>query len=79
MLGRERLSCISELLDLSIRVGLRAQRQAAADWITTASATPWDLTAHHDLFGELAAVDIIRRNAHEVHHHLLDIAGKRSS
>lgn len=64
---------------LSIRVGLHAQRQAAATWIATASATPPDLTTRHDLFGELATVDIIRRNAHEVQHHLLDIAGQCSS
>jgi hypothetical protein len=64
---------------LSIKVGLHAQRQAAASWIATASATPPDLTTRHDLFGELTAADIIRRNAHEVQHHLLDITGQRSS
>lgn len=53
--------------------------QASASWTATASTTPLDLTASHDLFGELAAVDIVRRNAHEVHHHLLDIAGRCSS
>lgn len=64
---------------LSIKVGLHAQRQAGASWIATASATPPDLTTRHDLFGELTAADIIRRNAHEVQHHLLDITGQRSS
>lgn len=53
--------------------------QASASWTATASTTPLDLTASHDLFGELAAVDIVRRNAHEVHHHLLNIAGRCSS
>lgn len=64
---------------LSIHVGLHALRQATASWIATASATPPDLTTRHDLCGELAAVDILRRNAHEVQHHLLDITGHSSS
>lgn len=65
---------------LSIKVGLHALLvEAAVDWTSTASTTPLDLTASHDLFGELAAVDIVRRNAHEVHHHLLDITGGWSS
>lgn len=64
---------------LSIKVGLHALLRAASTWTTTASATPLDLTASHDLFGELAAVDIVRRNAHEAHHHLLDITGRCSS
>lgn len=64
---------------LSIPVGLHALRQATANWIATASTTPPDLTTRHDLFGELAAVDILRRNADEVQRHLLDITGHSSS
>ena len=64
---------------LSIPVGLHALRHAAANWIATASTTPPDLTTRHDRFGELAAVDILRRDAHEVQHHLLDITGHSSS
>lgn len=58
---------------LSVKVGLHALRQTAANWTSTASASPLELTTRHDRFGELAAVDLIRRDAHEVHHHLLDI------
>ncbi|MCU4185794.1 DinB family protein [Acidiferrimicrobium sp. IK] len=64
---------------LSIPVGLHALRQATANWVTTATTTPQDLTTRHDLFGELAAIDILRRNAHEVQHHLLDITGRSLS
>jgi hypothetical protein len=37
------------------------------------------LITSHDLFGELTAADIVGRNFHEVHHHLLDISARWSS
>jgi hypothetical protein len=54
-------------------VGLIALRSAARDWVTAAQAAPADSQVHHPQFGPLGAVEVIRRNAHEVHHHLGDI------
>ncbi|MGH3627529.1 MAG: DinB family protein [Sciscionella sp.] len=67
------LAAARDCSTLSIKVGLHALRQAVADWTATASATTPDLTIQHDLFGEIKALDILRRNVHEVKHHLLDI------
>lgn len=58
---------------LSATVGLIALRMAARDWAETAHNAPAGATVSHPLFGALGAVEIIRRNAHEVHHHLMDI------
>jgi hypothetical protein len=58
---------------LSPVVGLIALRSAAQAWATTAAAAPADVQVRHPEFGALGALEIIRRNAHEVHHHLMDI------
>jgi hypothetical protein len=34
---------------------------------------PSDVQVRHPQFGVLGTLEIIRRNAHEIHHHLLDI------
>jgi hypothetical protein len=46
---------------------------AARDWAEAASSAPAEATASHPRFGTLGALENIRRNAHEVHHHLMDI------
>ena len=58
---------------LSLVVGLIAFRSAAREWVTAALAAPVTAQARHPVFGMLGAVDVMRRNAHEVHHHLWDI------
>ena len=58
---------------LSPVVGLIVLRSAAQAWVTAAAAAPADIQVRHPQFGTLGALEIIRRNAHEVHHHLMDI------
>jgi hypothetical protein len=58
---------------LSPAVGVIALRPTAHSWVTAATAAPRDAQVRHPQFGLLGAVEIIRRNAHEVHHHLMDI------
>lgn len=58
---------------LSPVVGLTVLRSAAKEWAETAKSAPGDVEVGHPRFGSLGALEIIRRNAHEVQHHLLDI------
>jgi hypothetical protein len=58
---------------LSPAVGLIVLRSATEAWTTTAAVAPAGLEVRPPQFGTLGAVEIIRRNAHEVHHHLMDI------
>jgi hypothetical protein len=48
-------------------------QSAARESVTAAQATPAAAQVRHPQFGTLGAVEVIRRNAHEVHHHLWDI------
>ncbi|MGH3157083.1 MAG: hypothetical protein ACRDNF_10960 [Streptosporangiaceae bacterium] len=58
---------------LSSAVGVIVLRPTAHAWVTTATAAPRDVQVRHPQFGLLGTPEIIRRNAHEVHHHLMDI------
>jgi len=58
---------------LSPSVGLIAYETAASDWVTTAKSLPVEASVEHAQDGTMTAADIIRRNAHEVHHHELDV------
>ena len=58
---------------LSPGVGLIVLRSAAREWVKAASNAPAETTVRHPEFGNLGALEITRRNAHEVHHHLMDI------
>jgi len=58
---------------LSTTVGLLVLRSVAQAWTTTAAMAPADVQVRHPRFGSFGAVEIIRRDAHEVHHHLMDI------
>jgi hypothetical protein len=58
---------------LSPVVGPIVLRSAAREWVQAAQATPMTAEASHPEFGVLTALDIIRRAAHEVRHHLQDI------
>jgi hypothetical protein len=58
---------------LSPAVGLIVLRSAAQTWTATAAVAASDVQVRHPQSGSFGAVEIIRRNAHEVHHHLMDI------
>lgn len=59
---------------LSPIVALAALEVAATQWLATVSETP-DAEVEHPVFGVLRTIDVVRRNAHEVRHHLWDIRG----
>src|SRR5215469_10443226 len=58
---------------LSPAVGLIVLQSAAQTWTATAAVASADAEVRHPQFCVLGAVEIIRRNAHELHHHLMDI------
>lgn len=58
---------------LSPVVGAEVLHTAARGWQAAAEAVSDDAEVDHPQFGTLGAVALIRRNAHEVHHHLGDI------
>lgn len=59
-------------LQLSPSVGVAVLQRTARQWVQTANETP-EASTEHPLYGTLDTVDVIRRNAHEVQHHLWDI------
>ena len=67
------LAEVRRYAQLSPSVGLIVLRPAARDWAEAASKAPAGDIVRHPQFGDLGALEIIRRNAHEVHHHLMDI------
>ncbi len=58
---------------LSPVVGLAVLRRAASEWQDAAGLTSPDAEVDHAELGPLGALEVIRRNAHEVRHHVLDI------
>ncbi len=67
--------------DLSASVGMIAYERAVETWVGAAKNTPPGASATHSELGALSTADVIRRNAHEAQHHLLDIeqAARRRS
>lgn len=59
--------------ELSVAVGLRALRVAIQDWVKAARDAPDTGRLEHPILGSLTTGDSIRRNAHEIQHHELDI------
>lgn len=57
---------------LSPVVGLSSLNTAAQGWLRVAAQTP-QATVEHPQLGTLTTLDVIRRNAHEICHHLWDI------
>ena len=55
-------------------VGLRALKAAVRRWVDAARAADPDAAISHDGGGVMTTADVIRRNAHEAVHHLLDIS-----
>jgi hypothetical protein len=51
----------------------RVLRSAAQQWSRAARAAPAEAEVLHPQFGALGALEISRRNAHEAHHHQMDI------
>ena len=58
---------------LSPVVGVRLYGGTVGDWVDAARKSPADARTSHPEFGTIDALDVVRRNAHEVQHHLLDI------
>jgi hypothetical protein len=58
---------------LSPRVAVVAFGDAVSVWVAVADRIPMTASVEHPEFGTVTAQDIIRRNAHEVQHHELDI------
>jgi hypothetical protein len=58
---------------LSPAVGLIGLRMAAREWAEVVINAPTDASVTHAELGEMGALEIIRRTAHEVHHHVMDI------
>lgn len=70
---QDALAAVRHYDKLSAAVGLRALQVAARDWVQAAREAPRTAQVEHPVFGTLTTGDSIRRNAHEVHHHQLDI------
>jgi DinB superfamily len=70
------LADVRQYSALSPRVGLRALQEAVQSWRAAAAQISPDATVEHPEFGTLSAADIIRRNAHEVHHHSRDMGAR---
>jgi hypothetical protein len=58
---------------LSTELGLHALGVAASEWIAARAQAPREAFGIHPQRGRLDALVIARSNAHEVHHHELDI------
>lgn len=58
---------------LSPVVGTHMLRSATRDWVEAADAAPERGVVQHADLGLLDTSEVIRRNAHEVHHHTHDI------
>jgi hypothetical protein len=58
---------------LSPTVGLQALRSAVREWVKAAHEAPPSAHIEHASLGMMSTGDSIRRNAHEVQHHALDI------
>jgi len=58
---------------LSVAVGLRALEVAVGDWADAARGAPRGALVVHPELGAVSTEDSIRRNAHEIQHHELDI------
>ncbi len=67
------LAEIRRYRQLSPSVGLIVLTAAAQEWAAVASQAPAEAVVRHPEFGDLGALEVIRRNAHEAHHHLMDI------
>ena len=58
---------------LSPTVGAVAYEDAVRDWLVVTKKVDAERSVQHPQYGTLTAGDIMRRNAHEVRHHEMDI------
>lgn len=58
---------------MSVSVGLRALERAAEEWLRACAEAPSDVSADHPELGPMDREAVVRRNAHEVVHHAMDI------
>lgn len=58
-------------------VGLRALRKAADEVVSAARTAPRGARLEHPPLGHIGADDIVRRLAHEVVHHVMDVRRQR--
>lgn len=63
---------------LSVSAGVKALANASRQWLEAVDYTP-ETTVEHPVFGTLTTLDVIRRTAHEVQHHLWDIEPSRNT
>jgi hypothetical protein len=68
------LARVRQYSRLSETVGLRALREATETWTSEVPAVTMTAVIRHDEHRSMTAEDVVRRTAHEVHHHALDIA-----
>jgi len=59
---------------LSAAGGARMLELETQVWLDVANAAPLGVVVERPLFGDLGALGLVRRTAHEVHHHLRDVA-----
>lgn len=62
---------------LSPIVGLAVLGEAVDRWLEIERGTSATVTVAHPLYGDLSALDLARRNAHEICHHTWDISRLR--
>ena len=67
------LAAFRHYAELPTEVGVRALAEVAGAWRPVAEGAPAATTIEHPEYGTLSAADVIRRNAHDVLHHLQDI------
>jgi hypothetical protein len=68
------LARVRQYSRLSETVGLNALRVATERWTSEVPAVTMTTVIRHDEHRSMTAEDVVRRTAHEVHHHTLDIA-----
>jgi hypothetical protein len=73
VLGRDELARIRQYRQLSLTVGLKALREATETWTNEFPHVDVQAVIQHDPRRTMTAEDIVRRTAHELHHHSLDI------
>lgn len=67
------LAAARRYAELSPMVGLAVLERAASEWAEVALRVPDEAETEHPQFGGIGVAEVMRRNAHEVQHHILDI------
>ena len=67
------LAAVRKYERLSALVGIVSSAAVTERWVAAAREVPPDAVTEHPQFGTLTALDLIRRDAHEVRHHEMDV------